>query len=309
MITQTKAIKSPTAQRSDKKTKKSAIKKNRLKFRIHPLFVLLGVFSFIIGSGVFFLIYTLSVFLHELGHMIVAERRGYKMKEIKLLPYGALLTGETDEFSFKDEVIIAISGPITNFILCGLCLAVWWLFPVTYNFSMDFCMANLVAGCFNLLPIYPLDGGRVLLGVLSCKLDRKLSAKIVKLITMIFSILLFVIFIASIFISINLSIGIMAALLFASSISESKNAVYERITAKFLREKQLRRGIQKRQFLVSQDISIEKLLKLQSKNYIAEYVVVDSGKNSLAVLTEDEVGDFLKNYGAGTTINDILKTM
>lgn len=277
----------------------------RMKFSIHPLFIAVGVFAFFMGSGVFFLLYTLSVFLHELGHMIVAERLGYKMREIKLLPYGAILNGESDEFLSADEITIALAGPLTNFLMCAICVMLWWISPSIYIFTIDFCIASLVAGVFNLLPIFPLDGGRVLLGILSANRERKSAVRIVRTITQIFSILLFLVFVSSIFISFNISIGIMAVLIFASSISESKNAIYQRVTQSFDRSKQFRRGIQKKTIVLSGEVEVIKLYRALSKNHISEFIIVNKRGEEMQRFAEADVYSIFEKNDYKTKIKDV----
>ena len=80
-----------------------------------------GTISFFVGRGFIFLVCTISAVLHELGHAFISKKLGYKISQIKLMPYGAELNGEFDEFVDNDEIKIAIAGPMTNFIICIIC--------------------------------------------------------------------------------------------------------------------------------------------------------------------------------------------
>lgn len=101
------------------KFQKMKAKLQKIKFVIHPLFLLYGAVCFVLGIGKIFLTFSVCIICHELVHMIVAKRLGYACSRIKLMPYGAVLEAESDEFNPRDEVMIALSGPLFN-LICAL---------------------------------------------------------------------------------------------------------------------------------------------------------------------------------------------
>lgn len=109
----------------------------------------------------FAIIIMLSLFVHEYGHIFAMKRCGLKTKGIYFIPFlGAAAVTEETFKSRRDEVYIAIMGPIFGFTLAGLTLIVYMvtqnaLFAATAGWM---AMVNL----FNLLPINPLDGGRIM---------------------------------------------------------------------------------------------------------------------------------------------------
>ena len=106
-----------------------------IKLKIHPLFYLFGLYYAIIGKILIFLVCTLTAVIHELGHSIVAGERGYKLNKITLMPFGAIVKGESAELLFNDELVIALAGPILNFLVALFFVAFWWIYPETYPFS------------------------------------------------------------------------------------------------------------------------------------------------------------------------------
>ncbi|WP_040950125.1 M50 family metallopeptidase [Gorillibacterium massiliense] len=137
-------------------------------YRFHPLFILLMLVS--IAAGYFIELLTLFaiVLIHELGHVAAARSFGWRVKEVQLLPFGGVaVTEESNGMPAKEEILIALAGPLQNAVMIAIGLimkvaigqnAEWWDY---------FIKANLLVGGFNLLPVLPLDGGRVTLALLS----------------------------------------------------------------------------------------------------------------------------------------------
>ncbi|MDE7395229.1 MAG: site-2 protease family protein, partial [Clostridiales bacterium] len=151
------------------------------KLRISPLVFLFALVMLFFRQGVALIGYTVAVVLHEMAHAEVARRRGYALTQVKIMPYGASLTGKFEGAGWKDEVRIAAAGPLMNLILAVLCVALWWLLPVTYFFTETFVIACVCTALSNLLPVFPLDGGRVFLAVMSCRVPRERAYKVVRL--------------------------------------------------------------------------------------------------------------------------------
>ncbi|WP_074011224.1 M50 family metallopeptidase [Numidum massiliense] len=142
----------------------------KLRFRIHPCFWLVVILA--VWGGYFVEIATLFalVIIHELGHVSAARYFRWRMTEVELLPFGGV--AKTDEWGTvpaREEILVAIAGPAYNgaMIVFGAICYVSGLW--TPDWSRYFVTANLWLGGFNLLPVYPLDGGRILQALLSYK--------------------------------------------------------------------------------------------------------------------------------------------
>ncbi len=109
-----------------------------------------------------------SVLIHELAHSFVARARGLDARSITLFIFGGVsnLSGEAKEAS--TEFLIAIVGPLTSFALAGLSFGIASVIdePRIDLVASYLLYINLVLGLFNLVPGFPLDGGRVLRAVL-----------------------------------------------------------------------------------------------------------------------------------------------
>ena len=243
----------------------------KLKVVLHPLFFVFGIIMIVVGRGRAFFICTLSAFCHELAHSKVADKYGYKMERIRLMPFGAELHGDTDSFVGRDEIYIALAGPMLNFLICVFILGIWWLFPGSYDSTIEIFETNLVMGAFNLLPFFPLDGGRVLLSIVSMKTSRRTGAKIVKNTTKLFAITLFIGFILTCFFEPNLTLGVMGFMLFFSATASQREAVYEKLSlVELVKTKKVRWVTMS----IPEDTAIYEVRRMHSKNQIAIFKVI-----------------------------------
>lgn len=108
----------------------------------------------------------LSVFLHELAHSLVARARSVPVKSIVLFIFGGVSNFEQEAPTPGIDFQISIVGPLTSLVLAFLCYLLWMLvaYPPSAAGAILFYLAitNLLLGIFNLVPGFPLDGGRVL---------------------------------------------------------------------------------------------------------------------------------------------------
>ncbi len=106
-----------------------------------------------------------SVLIHELSHSLVAVRRGTSVRRIRLFVFGGVSEIESEAANPQDEFVITIAGPASSFVLAGAFLGLAALIADRSVFEQLFARMgwiNLLLGGFNLLPGFPLDGGRVL---------------------------------------------------------------------------------------------------------------------------------------------------
>lgn len=112
------------------------------------------------------LILSLSIIIHELGHAITARKLKLDLVGIHLFLFGGMAELKQRPIRPYEEFLIAVSGPVASFILAGVGYLIMiqvepYHIPM-YLLSQFLFLMNLLLGVFNLLPIFPLDGGRVL---------------------------------------------------------------------------------------------------------------------------------------------------
>jgi len=125
--------------------------------------------SWIIGILASLLLF-FSVLVHELGHCLVAQRQGKEVKSITLFILGGIAQIANESSSPYEEFSMAIAGPLTSFSLAIVFAILWWIAdslsrPI-FALAKYLTMINVILGTFNLLPGYPMDGGRVLRAIL-----------------------------------------------------------------------------------------------------------------------------------------------
>lgn len=155
--------------------------------RVHwTLFALLAVVGLLTGSGILGILAGAvilfgSVVAHELGHALVARGYGIHTRDIVLTPLGGIARLEGMAATGRAEVAIALAGPAVSLALAGLAgLGVLSLTPTGLAASaLDTLLwANVMLGAFNLVPAFPMDGGRVLRGLLHERIGLSRATRI-----------------------------------------------------------------------------------------------------------------------------------
>jgi Zn-dependent protease/CBS domain-containing protein len=165
-----------------------------IQIRVHATFLLLLVWvagthlmqrqgwTLALGGVVYVLAIFAIVVIHELAHALMARRFGIGTRDILLLPIGGVSHLERMPTKPSQELLVALAGPLVNIVLAGVLLGVlvvtgslsnalaWTL--VGGPFVAKLMWTNVALAGFNLLPAFPMDGGRVLRGLLAMRMEH-----------------------------------------------------------------------------------------------------------------------------------------
>lgn len=253
-------------------------------------FALLTI-SVLFGQAVSLINYFSALVLHELAHVFVALKKGYKLKVLKIDMFG--MSCELDEtIDDRDSFSINIAGPIFNLFLCICCLAIYWLIPTSYIYINKFCFSNLILAIFNLIPVYPLDGSKIFKNMFNKEKTYKIVDFVLRL---IFSVLFLVLFICSIFHKTNY-LFLLISIFFVLSKPQFQTSLtlFKSKTKKFEVVKMLK---------ISSNVRLIDLLKkITNKHYTIFYC-----SNLNKYISETEIINLSTKFSLFKTIEELKK--
>jgi len=139
----------------------------------------------------------IGILVHELSHALKAKKLGYKTDYVFIdVLYGGALVDSNHRYNNLHAIKIALAGPLSNLMLAGIgFLATSFIYfqfgeIKMMEYTSIFTLINLLLGVGNLLPIYPLDGGRISKGILNLFYSRKKSRRINSIISIITSLVI-----------------------------------------------------------------------------------------------------------------------
>lgn len=272
------------------------------KYSIHPLFFLVGAACFLTGKALPFIVCTISAFLHECAHAFYASSVGYKLDKIILMPYGAVVEGNVEGITIKDEIVLCLFGPLFNGATALLFVALWWIFPDCYPYTEDIVSVNASLAVVNLLPAFPLDGGRILRRALDL-FDVKHASAVCKGVSGFFSLAFFAVFVCTCFYTVNFSFFAFAALLFCGCFQKDRGR-YEKIKLSY--KGNFARGIEIKRIAVDENFTLRKLLKFFSRDkYLIADVYSEQGE-FLRSFRQDDIAILFEKYGIYNSFKDFM---
>ena len=239
-------------------------------------------FDEIIWSLVFILMVFFSILIHELSHYWTAKHFKIYTSEITLLPTGGLSRYEIFPNNAKDELLIGLAGPLSNLAIAGLLLPfiqdhepIWNVashFNIIHenNLLYKLHLVNLGIFAINLIPAFPLDGGRILRAILGLKMNYFKATSIVIVIGKILAV---AIFIFAIF-YVNILLVVISFLIFAAVQSE-EYVLHLRSLIKGVTFGEV--VVNDYQSLQSQSTILEAMGKLMN-NHAKHFMIMESGK-------------------------------
>lgn len=258
------------------------------------------------------LVFVLAVFacvvLHELGHALTAKRFGINTKDITLLPIGGVARLERMPEDPTQELVVAIMGPVVNVVIAGAIFAGLILSghageivnvdTLTGSFWAKLMWVNGFLVAFNLLPAFPMDGGRVLRALLHYNMDYAQATRIAAIVGQAMA---FMFGIAALFIG-NLFLVIIAIFVYLGAAAESRFAQ----TKAFTNRVPLRNVMITNFKTLSPGSTLEEAITLLLRGEQQDFPVTDNG-HIAGVLTRTDLMHALEQGKRHETVGQVMR--
>lgn len=284
-----------------------------ISINIHVTFLLLLIFF--LSGGIKWLVLLLGVFcfvtLHEICHSLVARSYGIEVREITLLPIGGIASMSSMPEKPSQEFFISIAGPLFNLIVVAVFyIPLKRLLGPEVLFYKPFSTAtwpltlaylywiNLILAIFNLIPAFPMDGGRVLRALLAQKMGYQKATKVAVNLGHLFA-LGFAYFGI---VGFNIILIAIAIFIYVAASNEELQVDLKETLKKFKVKDILSADF----FTVNADTPLSKVLELIFHSHQEDFPVVEDG-NIVGFVTRHDIMGGIHNLGGQAPVENIMR--
>lgn len=253
-----------------------------------------------------------SVVLHELGHALLARRYGLVVRGIILLPIGGMtLMEETgaERANPARDIRIAVAGPLINLVIAGVAAAVILAmapkvnllgqpFVHAGNLPRALVWSNLFLGAFNLLPAYPMDGGRILRALLAERMDYVAATRRAVMIGQTFATLLMLVGLVW-----NAWLVLIGFFLFVGAQMEDRTVMFQSVLETVRMDEVMLTGFS----VLSPADTLQDALNKAVHTLQDDFPVV-RGNNLVGVINKQHIVEALRREGNGYVQSAMMKT-
>lgn len=272
-------------------------------FSIHPAFWLFMLAEILEGKYAVPIIAVASAIAHETGHAYVANNRGYVLERLTIMPYGAVL-GIGGSMCKRDAVPIAFAGPLVSAAIALLTVSLWWIFPITYSYTLDICRINATLAVFNLLPVFPLDGGRIIIALSKKPLSALKAMRISGATLGVCSIIAGLV---SFFYTPSYSLCIIGAALIISATGEANEERYRLLAESAPFKKNTVRPLTERTVIAKPNLTLLRLLKELNPDEVLLFKLLDESGRTVRVIDETALRELCLKKGVRCSVKNALR--
>jgi stage IV sporulation protein FB len=274
------------------------------------LFLIVAVVMLIIGHLTEFIISLISIFLHELGHIMAAACLGCKISNLRILPVGMNAIIDNNMCTIREKLIINFSGPLVNILLVFLSFSINLFVIPNDQHVIFFASVNAYLFIFNLFPVLPLDGGMIVRDILIEKYGIFLANKFVRFFTLFLSVFILMVGVFQLLGNKhNFSLLIIGFYVISSTNFKKMEAAIMNIKSViYRRSRLLKKGIYAaRDLVVVKNIPMSELLKSMDFDRFHIIHVLDEELRLIKIFTEQEIIDGMLKYDSDMTFEEFIK--
>ena len=288
--------------------------------RIHITFLLflvwLGTIYYRQGGAeaawqgtIFIVLIFVCVLLHELGHVFAARRYGVKTSDVTLWPFGGIASMERMPEKPGEELIVAVAGPAVNIAIAAM-LILWLghrfdlenltkIEDPAVSLAVKLAAANIILVVFNMIPAFPMDGGRVLRAILAMRMGNARATELAATIGQGFAVVFGVLGILY-----NPMLIIIAAFIFLAASGEATQAQLRAVAQGALVSDAMITAFESLPTSATVDDAADALIRTTQ----TEFPIVDGAGHLRGVLTRDVMIKALKERGPNTPVLEVMQS-
>lgn len=285
--------------------------------RLHITFILflawIGVSDYLAGgmaaavdSVIFLLLVFLCVTLHEFGHIAMARRFGIRTPEVILSPIGGIASLERIPEQPRQELLVAIAGPLVNVAIALLLMAIFGIGLSNYTtagfdtatLAQRLFVVNVTLVLFNLIPAFPMDGGRMLRALLAMKMGAPRATALAARIGQGFAALFVVV--GLLYNPILMLVGIF---IYFAAASEEQTASFTGFASKLT----VRDAMEPSPILLAENQPISAAIDALLASPQKEFPVLDAESRIAGILDRDAMIMGLRDQATALTVRDVMR--
>jgi stage IV sporulation protein FB len=252
----------------------------------------------------------LSIMLHEASHVAVARMHGINMARINITPAGFSAAIQLNDLPRNILLKIYMAGPAANFILFALALLLRSILPGLGAYFRLAAVTNLFLGIFNLMPVFPFDGGRILMELLSGKLGLLAAGRLIRKAALCLAAVLLLIGAYQFYVAVyNISLPIAGIYMLIALKTERMESAFMNIRQiLYRRSKLFKRGIYAaRGLVVLKSTKLSETIKNMDFDRFHILYVLDEDLKVIKMVTENEVMNALSTFEENMTFGRLIE--
>ncbi len=257
-----------------------------------------------------YLIVFISMMLHEFGHIIAGILSGGRIHSLTILPVG--FNARICDVNPEKSTVFAVNatGPFVNIFIYGICQVVQSIFCIESEILDLIIISNLALAVFNLLPVLPLDGGRILMHVIADKKGFFFAHNVLERLSVFLASVILMSGVVQIMANPHnfslLAIGFYMMYFLKSEKTEASFMSMKRII--YRRMRFLKKGVYEvRQIAALRSMRVGEVLKFMDFDRFHTVLVLDENLKITGMLTEQEIMDSMVSNGTEMTFEELMK--